>query len=109
MTATDGDARCHNPVVALPAAGSTLSLDRVRVGMEVGVWWLREPCTLCPGPHLSFMVLCDGSPATTQRLGAPDQGADPRAQLTMVEINLTYVCSASSVFSLTYVHTYSGE
>ena len=37
------------------------------------------PCA--PNPHLPFMVLCDGGPPTMERLGAPDQGADPRAQL----------------------------
>ena len=29
------------------------------------------------------MVLCDGGPPTMERLGALDQGADPRAQLAV--------------------------
>ena len=38
------------------------------------------------GPHLLFMALCDGGPPTILGLGAPDQGADPRAQLAGIEI-----------------------
>ena len=37
------------------------------------------PCA--PAPTSFFMALCDGGPPTMERLGAPDQGADPRAQL----------------------------
>ena len=35
-----------------------------------------------PAPLL-FMALCDGGPPTILGLGAPDQGADPRAQLAV--------------------------
>jgi len=48
------------------------------------------PYALAPPPF--FMALCDGGPPIIERLGALDQGVDPRAQLTvgsMVEINLT--------------------
>ena len=30
-----------------------------------------------------FMALCDGGPPTMKRLGAPDQGADRKAQLAV--------------------------
>ena len=40
-----------------------------------------EPRAWRPGPHLLFMALCDGGPPTILGLGAPDQGADPKAQL----------------------------
>ena len=36
-----------------------------------------------PAPTSLFMALRDGGPPTMEQLGAPDQGADPRAQLTV--------------------------
>ena len=42
--------------------------------------------TLVPyalAPTSLFMALCDGGPPTMERLGALDQGADPRAQLAV--------------------------
>ena len=58
MTATDGDARCHNPVVALPAAGSTLSLDRVRDGMEVGRLATQGNLVPCALARTSLLWYC---------------------------------------------------
>ena len=39
------------------------------------------PCA--PAPTFLFMALYDEGPPTMERLGAPDQGADPRAQLAV--------------------------
>ena len=39
--------------------------------------------TRAPASHLLYIALRDGGPPTMERLGAPDQGADPRAQLTV--------------------------
>ena len=39
------------------------------------------PCA--PGPTSLFMALCNGGPQTMERLGSPDQGTDPRAQLAV--------------------------
>jgi len=36
-----------------------------------------------PAPTSLFMALCDEGPPTMKRLGAPGQGADLRAQLTV--------------------------
>jgi hypothetical protein len=72
----------------LPVAYNTPSGSaRVRT---VGGGSGSEPRVLCPGPHLLFMVLCDGGPPTIYGLGTPDQGAGqgpswPLGQL--VEIN----------------------
>ena len=67
-------------------AGST-PLDRIR--------FLCGGITAAPVNFVSqaqfptplFIVLCDRGPPTTLGLGAPDQGADPRAQGLLVEIN----------------------
>ena len=37
-------------------------------------------------PTFLFMTLCDGGPPTMERLDAPDQGTDPRAQLAIEPI-----------------------
>ena len=42
---------------------------------------------LCvPASASLFMALCDGGPPTMERLGAPDQGVDPRVQLAVGSI-----------------------
>ena len=51
-----------------------------------GLQRLRSTSWLEPQPPPSFMVLCDGGPPTMERLGAPDQGADPRDQLAIGSI-----------------------
>ena len=55
------------------------------------------PCA--PAPTFLFMALCDGGPPTMERLGTPDQGADPRAQLAgqLEEINLTASSSTQNL------------
>ena len=42
------------------------------------------PCA--PAPTSLFMVMCDEGPPTMERLGASDQGTDPRAQLVVEPI-----------------------
>ena len=42
------------------------------------------PCA--PAPTSLFMALCDGGPPTMEWLDAPNQGVDPRAQLTVGSI-----------------------
>ena len=42
-----------------------------------------------PAPLL-FMALCDGGPPTILGLGAPDQDADPKAQLAVGGDQLTF-------------------
>ena len=74
MTATDGDARCHGPVVALPAASNTFSLDRVIVGMKVGC--LAAQVNLVP------YALAPTSLLWCYTTGVhPKQDVDPIAQL----------------------------
>jgi hypothetical protein len=75
----------------LPVVGSTL-LDRSRV-RTVGCGSGSEPHSLCPGPHLLFMVLYDGGPPAVYGLGTPDQGAGqgpswPLGQLVEINSNI---------------------
>ena len=42
------------------------------------------PCA--SAPTSLFMALCYGGPPTMERLGAPDQGTNPRAQLVVGSI-----------------------
>ena len=52
------------------------------------------PCA--PASTFLFMTLCDGGPPAMERLGAPDQDADIRAQLAIVLI----VGDQSNILSL---------
>jgi len=66
-----------------PVAGST-PLRSVRVRMSVGRLVAQVNLVPCaPAPTSLFMALCDGDPPTMERLGAPDQGADPICQLAV--------------------------
>ena len=80
-------------VVALADGGASRRWQRPlcdRLGfMTVGgvLGGSGEPRAWRPGPHLLFMALCDGDPPTILGLGTPDQGANPKAQGLLVEIN----------------------
>ena len=77
-----------------------------------------EPRALCPGTYLPFMVLCDRGPPTMERLGAPDQGADPRAQLAVgsiagdqtniLPLNLTLFLKLN-LLTLSYSHSITDQ
>ena len=59
---------------------ATLTLDRIRFSC----WWITAAqvniVVRALIPTSPFIVLCDRGPPTILGLGAPDQGADPRAQ-----------------------------
>jgi len=69
------------PVAELSVASHAPSLDRLGFrDCWRGVGGSGEPRALCPGPHLSFYGAVRRGPPIMERLGAPDQGADPRAR-----------------------------
>ena len=53
------------------------------------------PCA--PAPTSLFMALCDGGPPTMERLGAPDQGVDPRVQLAVGPIGGDHLTCPTSI------------
>ena len=62
------------------------------------------PYALAPPPF--FMALCDGGPPTMERLGAPDQGVDPRAQLTVGPIDGDHLTFSPLISPYDLISTY---
>jgi hypothetical protein len=81
------------PAVDFPSLA--VPLDRLGLGLWGGGSG-SEPRTLCPGPHLLFMALCDGGPPAVYGLSTPDQGAGqgpswPLGQLVEINSNTSHI------------------
>ena len=71
---------CGGDVVQCPGGGTAeVTVKSVAASLLVGYGGSGQPRTLCPGPPPPFYGAVRRGPPTMEQLGAPDQGADPRA------------------------------